>query len=1032
MSVTPQKNKNNSGLPLINSVTRFYRKNMKNNLKRILALILAFMMVAGSLLIIVQSCTVKASGQSVIYSESFSYDNVNTTADVLDKLGWYVCDGLTNNTTSLSISDGKLIFNNLDPSSTDSYFAMLADDYMKDACAGDYSIQYTVKYTEAGSTTRYACLLYNYNAFNTYNSVHVRVNGSGNNQSRVNGTWANYESDTNQAVNTLRNTNQNALCKRLLGIDYNADAMPFLNRELTVRIAISKSKGPSVYINGKLMSECMDASKLSLTDAFAVALKVSPKIKGELDDVVIWNGLSEVPADKTVTYTPTRLEKNYKFISLNLLYDSPASRFNYMKAFFAKENPDVVGLQEINSGFDSLFTYLGKPENGAYRITDRHLTGSSTFNMAPILYNSDKFELVEGTLAHGAHLLEARWQKTKSKIISWAILRDRETGRKILAMNSHFAVYISSYTGVTAADAVEWRIENAKYAIELLDKIRTEYGALPTFFTGDFNMQNHESAHRILLQRFTDSQLFAPAAVNFMTSYNSGYSNQKHVTSEKYPIDHIYISGGDWRVTSHRIVRDDTTMVMTDHYPLVVEMTLNKITAPVCSHVSGMYSGKQTITLTSDNTNSTEILYTTDGSDPRINGITYTAPFTISGNVKLRAVTRYFGEFSNELEVRFRDKSSPELLITAITQNSPGNDVIEGFQIINVSSSAVDLADYKVFSETQSTKAALDAIKTEAMQKNMQLSNVKGKYVLEPGQTAFIWLIFADVYTSGMGLVTKGTNGAPSYNIDVFRSVYKEQTKNSIPESTLIVPLDKTTGSYFRNNQNTSLVNSFNMANTAAVRMCITYTNATTAEDPICMIETHDGGKAGTYVFVPNGASVMSAATYKNNAYSHGTYYEEQHSALKQIMEIVPSYFESLLIGRTAETQSPVTTKPPEMTKAPVTTIAPETTKIHETTRTTETTAIPTETTDAVTTAAKESTAPQDTTRDEQKTTAPVTDNEPAETNIKNESDTPDIHTVILPEKEDDTPISTVIVIVSLVIASCIAIMIVLVKKFKI
>jgi hypothetical protein len=57
---------------------------MKNNLKRILALVLAFMMVAGSLLIIVQSCTVKASGQSVINSESFSYDNVNTTADVLD------------------------------------------------------------------------------------------------------------------------------------------------------------------------------------------------------------------------------------------------------------------------------------------------------------------------------------------------------------------------------------------------------------------------------------------------------------------------------------------------------------------------------------------------------------------------------------------------------------------------------------------------------------------------------------------------------------------------------------------------------------------------------------------------------------------------------------------------------------------------------------------------------------------------------------------------------------------------------------
>lgn len=1017
---------------------------MKNNLKRILALILAFMMVAGSLLIVIQSCTVNAANASVIYSEDFSYDNINTTSGVLDSLGWYVCDGLTKNSASLSIENGKLIFTNTDTSSVDSYFTILADDYMKDACGGDYSIQYTVKYTNAGSPTRYACLLYNYNSYMTYNSVHIRANGTGNNQSRINGAWTNYEAHSNERVSSLRNTNENALCKRLFGINYNADATPFVDLELTVRIAISKTKGPSVYVNGKLMSECVDATNLSLTDAFAVALKVSPKIKGELDNILIWKGLGEVPADKTVGYTPTPAEAKYKFVSLNLLYDSPSARFNYIKSFFAKEKPDVVGLQEINSGFDSLFSYLGKPENGSYKITDRYLTGTTTFNMAPILYDSDRFELVEGTLAHGAHLLEARWQKTKSKIISWAILRDRTTGRRILAMNTHFAVYTSSYTGVTAADAVAWRIENAKYAIELLDKIRAEHGALPTFFTGDFNMQNHETAHRILLQRFTDSQLFAPDAVNFMASYNNMFSEKKHVTSEKYPIDHIYISEGDWNVTSHRIVRDDTTAVMTDHYPVVAEMTLSKVTAPVCSHVSGMYSGKQTVKLTADRTSGAEILYTTDGSDPKVNGRVYTAPFSVSGNVRLRAVTRYFGRFSNETDVRFRDKNSPELLITSVTQNSPGTDVIEGFQLINISKNAVDLADYKLFSETKTSKTELDAVKIGDMEKNIQLSNVKGKYILQPGQTAFIWIIFSDVYTSGKGLVTKGQNGAPSYNIDIFKAVYKEQTNNSIPESTLIVPLDRTTGSYFRNNSTTSLVNSFNMANSAAARFCLTYTNATSAVDAICTVEMYDGGSTGSYVFTQNANTQKLTSVYKKNEYNYGMYYSDQHTALKAMMESVPSYFDSLLIGRTVETQPQVTTKAPETTTAPVTTKAPETTrtpdmtkvpdttKAPETTKVPETTEKPSVTTDAVTAEPKESTPSPESTKKEQTTAAPSVTDEPTDTSAKAESGTHDIQTVILPEKEVNTPISTIIVIVSLVIAVCIAVMIFLVKKFKI
>ncbi len=884
---------------------------MKFSKKTFISIIIILFTVIG---MIPASLFEVSANSDVIYHENFSGITANSTEETLDALGWSLSERFRTNTSSLSVRDGKLHFTNTASGSTDSYITILSDEYMSGVTGEDYSIEYTVKYTKALSPKRYACLLFNYGGYDVYHTVHLRANGQGHVQSRQGGdTWPNFEAATNTAVMSLRNTNSNSLTKRLFDIDFDENAYNFLNRELTVRIAISKKNGPSVYINGKLMSECVDKSLLAKSSAHAIAFKIAKEIDGEIDDITVYKGLGESPANKTVGYTPKTENVDMKIMSMNVLFTPSGTRLTNIKNFIAKEKPDIIGLQEC-SVTSSLLSHLGKAENGAYKCPDTTITDSTQATNAPIFYRSDVYDLVEGKMSHGSQLLE-RWPGSKSKAMSWAVLRHKESGRMILAMNAHFAVYVSNYTGYSGDDAVRWRISNAKQSLEVIEQIKAIYGELPAFYTGDFNMQNHEKAHRMLLTEFTDSLLHAPGDNRFIASYNNNYKKETHVTEEKYPIDRVYITNNDWTVRSHSIRRDDVTLTLTDHYPMTVEMTLKAIPAPKSSHNSGMYSGTQYVKLSAYK--NYDIYYTTDGSDPK-NGQKYTAAISLNGNKTLRAIAKHNGKYSEELTVHLRDKNSPELIITEVAKDTPGTDFLECVEIVNISDHAVDLSNYKLFSMQGENYETVKNTSYDDIVNNMHLSFDAGKYILQPGQTAVIWIVFKDHYTSSnLGLVSANADKTVKYDTDKFRSVYKSQTGNEIPAGTLIVPLDRTTASYYIDGQKTNLSKSFNLGNSNSVRLILTYSYAETAENGIYEILLEHKAGTGSFAFKPDGNGKSIALGFRKNEFTYGMFKEEVHTAVKSCMSVVPSDFDSLMI------KAPETTTPPPVTTVPVTTPEP-------------------------------------------------------------------------------------------------------------
>lgn len=914
-----------------------------------------------------------AADSSLVYFEDFSYSDNKNTSSVLSTLGWSLSEAYKTNTAAYSISGGKLIVDNSSKSSNDSYATILTDEYMRDVCDGDYSIQYDITYLYAATADRYVCLLYGYNGYDTYNSVHIRASGIGNNQSRINGSWKTYDATANTAVNSASNTNENSIIKKVFDQDYIKGIPGLIGKKMTVRIAVSKTNGPSVYINDILVSETVNKGSFDNFTSYAIAIKPSLNIKAEIDNIRVWRGSEKASTSTTVGYKPSEKTIDISVASANLLASNPSVRFNEIKQFFKDHSPDVIGLQEIKSTFDPLLEYLEKEENGAYKATDLKLDGRNVINMAPILYNSQKFELVEGELAHGAFEYADTYPSSDSKILSWAILRDKETGRRFLAMNTHMSVYVDSYTGYTSADAVKWRTSNAHEALKKVDEIYSIYGQLPTFFTGDFNMQNHEQSYRILLQRFNDSQIFAPDAINFQGSYNSQYEEGQHLAKEKYPIDHIYISEDDWQVNSFKVVREDYSIKMTDHYALVAKLTLSSITAPKPSLVEGSYSGTSTVSLGTARALGAKILYTLDGSDPRVFGKEYSSPLKINGNVTLKAVTEYFGSYSEVMTANYSSPISSPIVITRAIKSSPGMDLFEGFELVNVSDHEIDLADYRAFYASADTEEELQAIGYIDTVKNMRLSSIAGKYILKPGQTAYICTIFSDHYkeadkSSGYKIVSKGENGYATYNTSEIRRLYKDQTGSSIPSDVLLVPLDRTTGSYFVNRENNSLVNSFNMENKKYARLYITYDHAETPASSLAWIYLTRIESEGAFIYTPNAYSEMEYDTFTSGKYNVGMYTKAQHEALQSIMKVVPDSFSSKLIKTADVTTKPAdtTAKSPETTKSPEATTTPSETKLpKDTTANTtapENTTRPVETTSPETTKSPETTTPSETT----------------------------------------------------------------------
>ena len=260
-------------------------------------------------------------GGRLIYSEDFEAFGENTGNTSLDDLGWRAQameDGAYNVCTAAFLitehqGSKKLYINNNKEDAKDSYVLILDDGQMGFFNEDSYTVQYDLYYTDASAADRYIGIVNEYGG-TSYNTFFVRNNGKGQHQIHTkDNSWYTYDAKDGGAY--CSHTDIRSLASVLLSKSFSSQSSAFRDISFSVRYVVDRENGYFAYIrindagypgSGKwtLVSETSSAADAypyfnTSGSASALALKVGGRQNGYIDNIIVWEGTGEEPADKS-------------------------------------------------------------------------------------------------------------------------------------------------------------------------------------------------------------------------------------------------------------------------------------------------------------------------------------------------------------------------------------------------------------------------------------------------------------------------------------------------------------------------------------------------------------------------------------------------------------------------------------------------------------------------------------------------------------------------------------------------------------
>lgn len=154
-----------------------------------------------------------------------------------------------------------------------------------------------------------------------------------------------------------------------------------------------------------------------------------------------------------------------------------------LRRLLALEQPTVVGIQEGQfHQLDTIRAALPRHELIGYGRR-----GGSADEFSAILVDQRRFDILEWDqfwLSDTPELIgSTSWGNSVTRIVTWARLRDRNTRREFVHVNTHF----------------DHESENARVkSATVIAKLRARFGSVPVLVTGDFNSPADSPAHRTL------------------------------------------------------------------------------------------------------------------------------------------------------------------------------------------------------------------------------------------------------------------------------------------------------------------------------------------------------------------------------------------------------------------------------------------------------------------------------------------------------------------------------------------------------
>lgn len=257
-----------------------------------------------------------------------------------------------------------------------------------------------------------------------------------------------------------------------------------------------------------------------------------------------------------------------KVMSFNIRYDNPGDKDNNWKyrsdrvadaiMFY---DADIVGTQEVlHNQLDDLKSRLS-----AYSMVGvGREDGKEQGEYAALWYKPERFDLVDSGNFWLSQTPEVAgsmgWDGACVRIATWAKLRDRRSGRELLALNTHL-----DHVGIEA------RREGVTLILERINNMR---GNLPVIVTGDFNSTPDSDVIAHITGESTPHHLTNTRTVSPIV-YGPSWSYHEWGTlplEKRTLIDYIFIDG-PLSVKSYGVLAETNDgRWLSDHCPVLATM----------------------------------------------------------------------------------------------------------------------------------------------------------------------------------------------------------------------------------------------------------------------------------------------------------------------------------------------------------------------------------------------------------------------------------------------------------------------------
>lgn len=154
------------------------------------------------------------------------------------------------------------------------------------------------------------------------------------------------------------------------------------------------------------------------------------------------------------------------------------------------------------------------------------------------------------------------WDAAITRVVTWAQLRDKKTGKTFYAFNTHF-----DHMGKVA------RAESARL---LLQKVKSIAGSNPVVVTGDFNATPTDEPIQVLVDKNNNDRLVNAKEVSATPHYGptGTFTGFEQKERDDYPIDYIFIRNGP-KVLKHATLSQTWGgRFSSDHFPVLAVLVL--------------------------------------------------------------------------------------------------------------------------------------------------------------------------------------------------------------------------------------------------------------------------------------------------------------------------------------------------------------------------------------------------------------------------------------------------------------------------